>query len=197
MDSEKAYNAFAYLVSAMKRWYMALPKYTKDSVEIYLGSEKFEPLPKTIKKFINSLRQQNDNPREYLFKKLFVAFDYKDFDLAVIADIADAKRRLDSTIPNLIAIIGDDIKTLFGGKRSVNLQGSVARDWYEALRPETTQHLFPRGENKVLELFKTATSDDALFTQRLCKAISGLRIDDWATGTICSFASDIEAFKKL
>lgn len=196
VDSEKTYNAFAYLVSAMKRWYMALPKYTKDSVEIYLGSEKFEPLPKTIKKFINSLRQQNDNPREYLFKKLFVAFDYKDFDLAVIADIADAKRRLDSTIPNLIAIIGADIKTLFGGKKKRESTSSVARDWYEALRPETTQHLFPRGENKVLELFKTATSDDALFTQRLCKAISGLRIDDWATGTICSFASDIAAFKK-
>ena len=196
VDSEKTYNAFAYIVTAMNRWYMALPKYTKDSADTYLGSEKFESLPKTTKRFISSLRQQSDNPREYLFKKLFIVFDYEDFDLAIIEDIADAKRRLDSMLPNLITTIGTDIKTLFGGKKERESTSSVVRDWYEALKLETTQHLFPQGENKILELFKTATNDDALFIQRLCKAISGLRIDDWATKTIRSFTLDVTAFKE-
>ena len=196
VNSERNYNAFAYLVSAMSRWYMALPKYTKDSVDIYLGGEKFESLPKTTKKFISSLRQQSDNPREYLFKKLFSIFEYPDFDLAIIADIADTKRRLDSMLPNLIAIIGADVKALFGGKKKRESTSSVVRDWYEDLKPETTQHLFARGENKILELFKTASSDDTLFIQRLCKAISGLRVDDWASKTIRSFTLDLVAFKE-
>ncbi len=196
VDSERSYNAFAYLVSAMSRWYMALPKYTKDSVDTYLGGGKFEPLPKSTKRFINGLRQQNDNPREYLFEKLFAAFDYKNFDLAAIANIADTKRCLDSTLSNLITTIGADIKTLFGGKKKRESTSSAARDWYEGLKPDTIQHLFPRGENKILELFKTATSDDALFTQRLCKAISGLRIDDWAASTIRSFTNDMTVLKE-
>ena len=45
---------------------MALPKYTKDAVEIYLGNGKFEPLPKTIKRFLNSLRQEKNNPRSFV-----------------------------------------------------------------------------------------------------------------------------------
>ena len=196
VNSERNYNAFAYLVSAMSRWYMALPKYTKDSVDIYLGGEKFESLPKTTKKFISSLRQQSDNPREYLFKKLFSIFEYPYFDLAIIADFADTKRRLDSMLPNLIAIIGADVKALFGGKKKRESTSSVVRDWYEDLKPETTQHLFARGENKILELFKTASSDDTLFIQRLCKAISGLRVDDWASKTIRSFTLDLVAFKE-
>lgn len=195
VENERSFNAFSYLVSAMSRWYMALPKYTKDAVDTYLGDGKFDPLPKSAKRFINSLRQQNDNPREYLFKKLFAAFDYKEFNLAIVAEIADTKRRLDSTLPALTAAIGADIKALFGSKKKRESISSAARDWYDELKPDTMQHLFPRGENKILELFKTATSDDALFIQRLCKAVSGLRIDDWAASTIRSFTSDIAAFK--
>ena len=195
VENEKSFNAFSYLVSAMNRWYMALPKYTKDAVDTYLGDGKFDPLPKSTKRFINSLRQQNDNPREYLFKKLFAAFDYNEFNLAIVAEIADTKRRLDSTLPALTAAIGADIKALFGSKKKRESISSAARDWYDELKPDTVQHLFPRGENRILELFKTATSDDALFIQRLCKAVSGLRIDDWAASTIRSFTSEIAAFK--
>lgn len=196
VESERSFNAFSYLVSAMSRWYMALPKYTKDAVDTYLGDGNFNPLPKSTKRFINSLRQQNDNPREYLFKKLFAAFDYKEFNLAIVAEIADTKRRLDSTLPALTSAIGSDIKALFGSKKKRESISSAARDWYDELKPDTMQHLFPRGENKILELFKTATSDDALFIQRLCKAVSGLRIDDWAASTIRSFTSEIAAFKE-
>ena len=143
VDSERSYNAFAYLVSAMSRWYMALPKYTKDSVDIYLGGGKFEPLSKSTKRFISSLRQQNNNPREYLFKKLFAAFDYKDFDLAAIANIADTKRCLDSTLSSLITTIGADIKTLFGGKKKRESTSSAARDWYEGAETRYYPAPFP------------------------------------------------------
>ena len=196
VDNEKSYNAFAYLVAAMNRWYMSLPKYTKDSVDTYLGGGKFTPLPNSTKRFINSLRQQNENPREYLFDKLFSVFAYKNFNLAVIANIVDTKRGLDSTLSVLTTTISTDIKALFGGKKKRESTSSAVRDWYEELKTKTIQHLFPHGENRILELFKTATNDDALFIQRLCKAVSGLRIDDWATSTIKSFTNDIVAFKE-
>ena len=36
-EQEKVYNSFAYIVSAMGRWYMSLPKYAKEMTKSYKG----------------------------------------------------------------------------------------------------------------------------------------------------------------
>jgi len=79
-QNEKAYNTFTYLVLAMNRWCMALPKYAKEMTDTYVGgnrNEKFRPISQSKKRFIASLRQIDNNPREYLLKSSFSSLDRK------------------------------------------------------------------------------------------------------------------------
>ena len=68
-EQEKVYNSFAYIVSAMNRWYMSLPKYAKEMTRIYKGNDEFKSVSVSHRKFVNSLKQLDLNPREYLLKR--------------------------------------------------------------------------------------------------------------------------------
>lgn len=197
VDSEKVFNAFSYLVTAMSRWYMSLPKYVKDTNVTYLGNKKFDPIPMEQKKFINAIRQFDGNPRDFLFEKIFTIFGYNRFDVNVTNDIIEVKDRLNITLQNLISKLSSDVKEMFGGIRKRPTLSSVMRDWYETLSTKTLQFLFPNKENKVLELIKSVTSDESTFIYRLGKSFTGLRIDDWDTNTIKAFLTDLLAFKTI
>jgi hypothetical protein len=72
IEREKDYNTFSYVVFAMSRWYMDLPKYARTLKAIYKGKNASGDLKlsKSQMKFINSLKNPDINAREYLFKDL-------------------------------------------------------------------------------------------------------------------------------
>ena len=45
-------------------------------------------------------------------------------------------------------------------------------------------------------MFKDASNNDILFIQKLCKTVTGLRIEDWTQNTICYFSNNLLNFKK-
>jgi hypothetical protein len=199
IEREKAYNSFSYIVLAMNRWYMALPKYSKEMSATYCGMSSREPkksVPHERKKFINSLKQTDSNPREYLFEKIFSIFGMRQFSLMVLDNIRETKKAFDTAKASLINTLASDIKTMFGNSdiKKASLT-SVIRDWYEGLYEGTTNHLFPNNENKILELMKSVTNDETIFIQRLGKAVTSLRIGDWNAETIDVFLSDVMTFK--
>lgn len=200
-EQEKAYNSFAYIVYAMNRWYMSLPKYAKEMSKTYLGVNAHEPLKKISPshvRFIKSLKQlDNINPREYLFEKIFTVFGLDGFHADVVDSIAQTKQEYDSSISRLLKSLIYDTKALFTPKGSP-VQGSltsIIQDWYSCLKKTTIQHLFANNENHTLELMKTITNDESAFIQRLAKCITALRVEDWNEGTIKTYNSDLAAFK--
>jgi hypothetical protein len=200
VEKEKAYNSFAYIVLAMNRWYASLPKYAKNMSGIYCGGNgdnAFRPLTQNKKRFMNSLKQLDGNPREYLFEKLFYLFGMNEFNLDILDIISTTKQEFDAAIPSLLTVLTQDVKAIFAdnGARNCTLSSAI-RDWYESLDEATIQHLFPRNENKILELMKSVTNDEASFMQRLCKAITSLRVDDWIADTIAVFLRDLRAYKE-
>ena len=197
-EQEKIYNNFAYIVSAMNRWYMSLPKYAKEMTRIYKGNGEFKNLSGSHRKFVNSLKQLNINPREYLFEKVFVLFGFKEFSADVADNIAQTKKEYDEAISHLVKALVSDIKVLFTPKGQI-VRGSltsVMLDWYTSLKDTTIQHLFANSENQILDLMKTITNDEVTFTQRLAKAVTGLRVEDWNEGTVGIFINDLTAFKE-
>lgn len=200
VEKEKAYNSFTYIVLAMNRWYMSLPKYAKEMTEIYCGGggqNAFKPLTRNKKRFINSLKQLDVNPREYLFEKLFSVFGMNEFNLEILSIISDAKQVFDTAVSSLLTVLVQDVTTIFAGSNSRSCTlASAIRDWYESLDDATIQHLFAHNENKVLELMKTVTNDEASFMKRLCKAVTSLRVDDWNTKTVTDFLCELRTFKK-
>lgn len=196
-DQEKIYNSFSYIVSAMNRWYMSLPKYAKEMSKTYKGNDEFKNISSSHRKFINSLKQLDINPREYLFEKVFALFGFKEFNTAVIDNIAQTKEEYDGAIVLLVKTLVSDIKALFTPKGH-DVRGSltsIIQDWYTSLKDTTIQHLFANSENQILDLMKTITNDEITFTQRLAKAVTALRVEDWNEGTIATFIKDLTVFK--
>lgn len=189
VETEKNHNAFAYLVLAINRWYMSLPKYAK---ELQLGA----PADRSKAKFIVGLRQTSINPREYLFETLPSIFG-KGATLSGIADmVAAAKATFDGAVRNLLSKLGREVKVLFGKGNEHASIASVVKDWHDGLRTETCQRLFEEGENRVLELIATVTHDESAFLQRLAKAVTGLRVEDWNIDTATVFLSALRKFKE-
>ena len=197
-EQEKVYNSFAYIVSAMNRWYMSLPKFAKEMTKTYKGKEEFKTISASHRKFVNSLKQLDINPREYLFEKVFALFGFKEFSADVVDNIAQTKKEYDVAIVSLLKALVSDLKILFTPKGQ-DVRGSltsIIQDWYSSLKETTIQHLFANSENQILDLMKTITNDETTFTQRLAKAVTALRVEDWNEGTIATFIKDITVFKE-
>jgi len=196
VERERIYNGFAYIVLAMNRWYMNLPKYAKEIRNIYFG-EFEEPLEISSQhtKFVNSLKLPDNNPRDYLFVRLVSIFGAKKpaADLATL--IRSVKDERDNAIESLITCLVDDIKRMFAGGKTGATLSSVIKDWYESLTESTLKRLFAHNENQILNLLSSAGNDERVLLQRLAKAVSGLRIDDWTSETVPTFLNDLRAFK--
>lgn len=201
-EKEKDYNTFSYIVLAMGRWYMALPKYTMEMKQNYNGKDSdhpYQPVDPQKIKFLNSLKQQNINAREYLFEKIFGFYNYHELTCAVIDNITVAKQLFDGAKNTLVKVLAADVKSIFD-KGKTKEKGasltSVIKDWYESLKDTTVNHLYSNGEEKVLQLMLSINNDEKTFIERLAKAVTGLRVDDWNTHTISTFVNDLIAFKK-
>jgi hypothetical protein len=195
-EREKAYNGFAFLLLAMNRWYMNLPKYAKELDKIYGGENNFTPIDSRRKKFINSLKQLDGNPREYLLEKVFEIFGKQDVLANIVPLIREIKTEWDDAISNLTNTLITDVRKLFTSTGKRGSLSSVIKDWRETLSESTSRHLFSGNENKILDLMSTVPNDETAFIQRLAKAVTSLRIEDWNTNTIKSFDRDLKKFKK-
>jgi hypothetical protein len=195
VEREKGYNGFVFVLLAMNRWYMSLPKYAKELDKLYVGNEKFESLDGKWKKFIGSLKQLDGNPREYLFEKVFAMLGKQEVLANAVPLIEEIKRGWDLAVPNLIKTLAQDIKIIFAKHGTRESLTSVVREWYEPLSERTKQYLFSGNENRILSLMSSVTNDEYAFVQRLAKAVTSLRIEDWNGNTITVFLRDLRQFK--
>ncbi len=200
VEKEKTYNSFTYIVLAMNRWFVALPKYAKEMTEFYYveaDKPKVKAISKEWKKFINSLKLADNNAREYLFEKIPLFFGLQEFSPTIVDSVMKTKEIYDLAIPELVKALIVDVKTIFGSGWKPNASlTSVIKDWVEKFDEATTRYLFPNNENRILELMSTITNDESVFIQRLGKAVTSLRVEDWSASTIKSFLSELEDFKK-
>ncbi|NCC87247.1 MAG: hypothetical protein EOM05_05200 [Clostridia bacterium] len=199
IEQEKSFNNLSYITTAMNRWYQSLPKYSKELTEFYLGT-----YPKSVKKtlsaskkqFINAIKQVEVNPHQFLFEDVLGIFGMSSFSLDVIDNIRSTKEDFDAALTVLIDAVSNDIRFIFGGTIKGCTTVSAAKNWFESLSTSTIQYLFANNENQVLSLIELSSNDDSQFTQRLAKAITSLRMEDWTRRTIDDFISSLIAFKK-
>ena len=98
---EKNVNSFLYIVRAMQRWYIALPKYAKEARELYVGGEQFHAIEKQNIRFANALKAPSINPHEFLFESLPKVFGFDGFIVETSACIERAKELYDKALDNL------------------------------------------------------------------------------------------------
>jgi hypothetical protein len=194
-EREKSYNSFTYLFFAMNRWYLSLPKFAKETTVKYKASGETERIATASRKFINGLKQLDVNPREFLFEKVFDIFGFKCFTENVIANIIAVKADYDDAVKTLIVYLAGEVKKIFSVGKPKGSLASIIKDWLETLSDRTQRNLFPNNESRILELMATVTNDESSFIQRLAKAVSYLRIDDWNSDTAEIFLRDLRKLK--
>lgn len=194
--AEKNTSPYDYIISAMKRWYVSLPKYVK---EMKIGPEG-KRIDRGYDGFIKLLRQ-NPSGHAFLFQDIPQAFGYTGFVSGVADNVRGAKRYYDEALNNLRKYLGYKVKSIFlpeGKQKHINQMSltSVIRDWCEGLDPKVFEQLFSDGTDKCLALFRTISNDEDTFIARLAKATTDLRLEDWNDKTLGICVGNIQRYKK-
>ncbi len=196
VDVERRANSYDYVVSAMRRWYMALPKYAKESKKAPDGRKIGKDRQETLK-----LLKQNISGNELLFDKLPKLYGLVDFRETLADNIRAVKDFYDNYVSDVKKILCKEVKEIFvlpKDKTRVNRisLSSVIKDWCESLEPTVFEQLFTDGTEKCLGLFKSITNDDDLTISRLAKLATDLRIEDWDEKVSELFFKNIKSYKE-
>lgn len=182
-------------VTSMKQWYLSLPKYSKELKSQYIGNGEYRELEKKKLNFLNELRNELDNPREFLFEKLPKIFNCSALDSELLKEIRDTKEYFENLIEDLKERLVVDIKRIFKGNNDISLI-SIVKDWEEGLKSETKEHIFNKSENKVLELIEKSDNNERQFISKLGRIVSSLRLEDWSKNTVERFLSELVEIKE-
>lgn len=181
------------LASAMNRWYLDLPKYTK---EIYSKAN----LKKNNQTFVDflDLFTQNASSEEIIFERIPMVFTGKpSCGKNVCTKLSDAKNSIDNSIIRLKQSLLDITKNVFANQQAKKaLVSSLCREWTKKLDKNVSDNVFDDGvTDKMLNLFYQNLADEGIFIEGLAEILTGLRIVNWNFNTIDSFKIKLKECK--
>lgn len=194
-EGEKTGNSYDYVANAMYRWYMSLPKYSKDSIKRPSGEKLLQRQLEMIRLF-----KQNTSSADLLFQKLPKAFNYSHEYADVATEIIITKRIFDGLLIELKELLISKTRDLLVEsnktiKRGLSLTGTI-KEWSDGLDPKSFEQLFSDGTDRFLQHIKAVTNDEDLFITRLAKLSTGLRLEDWDSKTIDIYLNALKRFIK-
>lgn len=196
VDAERSGNSYDYVANAMRRWYMALPKYSKESTKRPAGEKLVRRQLEIMK-----LLRQNTSSSDLLFKKLPEAVDYHGDYADAATDIIDAKGFFDGLLTELKQELISKTKSAFLPENDKKASKKTtltdaAKDWCNRLDPKSFEQLFSDGTDRFLQHLRSMTNDEDLFITRLAKLATGLRLEDWDNKTVKQYIDALARFMK-
>ena len=180
----------------MKRWYMTLPKITKELKKDIITQEKFN---KNYLSMLSSLRTGVD-AQTLLFEQFVKDFSYSKFESKLIDDIANAKDFFDNLLFNIKRKIIEEVKKIFLGEKKELIKNysvfSVMKEWLKLLKEDIYTQTFSNGTDKCLSLFRENLESEELFIARLAKLTTELDIEDWNVETYFQFENNLKMYKE-
>lgn len=166
------------VADAMRLWYVELPQVTRNSKKDHARGG-VAPISKTRTSFFNVMRRIEMDSSKLLFEELPKVFGASLESGRLLPAIVAEKRECDSYLSEAIDTLALRLTTLFDPEVHDDATlGSVLRDWTER-NPATTTHVFSGVNNQVVNAIKAANGDDRVTVNRIAKAATSLRIDDW------------------
>ena len=198
VEAEKAASGYNYVVAAMHRWYMGLPKYAKEAKHEPDGKQ----IDKTNRQFLRMLKQ-NIGTHTLLFERLPVLITGNTECKAEIAKaVSDIKFFYDQILSKLENTFCNEIKDVFGeGQDNAVLKRkslpSVVAEWSNRLDLSISEQLFADGTDRMLRLFfADKTLNEHTLTSNLAKLATDLNLGDWDADTHTAAIESIKRYKK-
>ena len=175
--NERNDDNLTYLTLGIKRWFLYLSKYTKDTKKVYLGNGESERLPKDIVKFKNKLRVLNENSIRFLFEDMGEIFGIGSYK-KLIQKISESKRNIDKYQLNLYKNIINDVKRIFEINENASLNNGLYQ-WLEGIeRSVAFKNGFIGGFINLIENNKEL-NDSNSYLDKLSSYVLGLHVTDW------------------
>lgn len=185
IDNEKSTNTYDYVFNAMRRWYMNLPKYTKEMKSSFDGNK----VPEQYGTFLKKLKQVSSS-QDFLFVQLRKIFLNTN-------EILKAKQYFDSNLNSAISLLKLQILNLFGIENNasdVSLY-NVLNEWSFKLNEKVCNTVFSDGTSRFIKLCKNENDSDSYFIKQIALLSTDLNIEDWNDSTIESAISNIKKYK--
>lgn len=192
-DSEKILNSYDYIVFAMQRWYLSLPKYARE-IRVLPNGEK---ISNDKLKFLNKLKKIN-GVYNFLFDELPNLLKGEG---TIVQRISDIKYFYDNLLVDLKKYLILELKNIFYDKTSkVEMDKmsltSIIKDWCDNLDKLVFEQLFADGTERCLKLFKNITNDENEFIEKIAKIATDLRLEDWTENNYKKFYDSILKYKE-
>lgn len=197
VEEDRHSSNYGYVATAIRRWYVSLPKYAKEASCTPDGKK----IDRKYRNFIKEVKQNNGS-YSMLFERFPAVFGQDTVENAeVLNGILEAKHFYDSLLSCLRCVLVNALKALFNtghDEKTLNRisLGSTVRDWCDTLNPQAFEQLFPNGAEKMLSLMKNAGADEADLVSRLGKLATDLRMEDWDADTQKSALTQITKWKE-
>ena len=177
-------NSFDDTANAMRRWFLALPKYAKE----------FSSDDKTFRRrreLLKALRQ-NLSATDLLFKRLPKIFPQQ--NLSSTADeIIAAKKFFDGQLDALKHELIAETKKFFSQDQTTTLS-EVLRQWASSLNEKVFEQIFPDGAEIFLRTINSP-HDEKLLVTELAELATGLSLEDWKDAMTRNYFSTLAQFK--
>lgn len=192
IETEKLSSSYEYVVSAMKRWYMALPKYSKE-ITPQKAAKKYKGMIRLLKQDIGYY--------EFLFVKLPSVLGQQQVNKDVVGIIKLAKEYYDRALEELIEALIEEVKAIFSEGKDRGVQkrsslSSVIKDWCEGLHDAVFEELFENGADRCLGFLREVSNDEKEFISHLARLVTDLRIEDWDENTPILFGEQLKEYKE-
>ena len=187
LGQEREYASFAFIVKAMQRWFLSLPNYTRQT--------RKEDLSAPCLKLMQSLGKPHINARDYLFVRLPKILAGDNLSETAIK-LSEAKKQIDGCKEALTERLKHELINVFGKnvKEETSLPSAVM-DWIEILPASSKHHVFSDTSQAMLEVLIDPSMVENELLERIVRAVSGLRINDWDDNKEIDFLSKVKNAK--
>ncbi|MCR5105851.1 MAG: restriction endonuclease subunit S [Eubacterium sp.] len=189
IDAERGINSYDYLFYAIKRWYMSLPKYSREL-----------PGDKIFRSFIRDIKR-SDGGYELLFERFPKDLNPSGaVDEKLIQNIILSKEFFDNRLQLLREHMITNVKNIFSLSQEEKILErsslkSVLMDWRDTLKNESIERLYSSGSEKILRAINESTNDEYRIIDDLARIVTGLRMEDWDEQTSNAFLSRLKSHK--
>lgn len=174
---------------------MLLPKYAKN----------LKALPDSAKvtadmSALMSVLRRNECGYDFLFKRLPESLRAEKADSALAERIARAKLAYDRSLGGLKEYLSGWMREQFGSKEAAQYKkmslSSIVKDWCEKLDPEAFNQIFQDGTSQMLSLMKDIGTDEDSFVDKIGRAATDLRLEDWDSEVISMFKENMLRYRE-
>lgn len=196
-EDETRKSGYAYLASAILRWYRSLPKYAKQAKKTFSHKNGNRDFLSNVLKFSALLQQGGFGAQEALFEKIPQALGENECNSSTFDKLHQAKQFLERRLDELASYLIQETGKIFDEKATTkkSLKNSIG-EFCKKIDRNIENHLFENGAHKLLQLYRSISNDEIATIHDMAKLLTGLDIDDWSDETISIYFNRLQELNK-